>query len=237
MNNPQFGFKISWLRQVIKTRKGWREIMVGRKIKRLKKAKYDEVSADLIYCLREIVRRSVMTLAALRDPDRRYVGWSTLPANIVHDVRDAYGWSSASVRGFAPSPHEVGQMEVVLPWLAWVRREESDAACRRILGWAMGAPVWRLAQREGCSERTIHNRIDRSVVAIIRRFVGVEIEIEAIDEPWKGAPFAMVYDFPAGPHGGEVQIRKVYVGGIGFVKGGKRIRTGQEKYDLVKMSA
>lgn len=193
------------------------------------------IPAELLHALREIIRRAVMTLAAVRDPDRRHLGWSSLPMNIVHDVQDAYGYSSASARNFAPSPHEVEQMEVVLPWIAWIRREEGEAACRRILGWAMGAALWRLGQREKCSDRTINNRIDRSICAIVRRFVGVNVEIERLEEPYKGTNYALVIEKPHGPHGGEVEIKKVYIGGMGFMKGGKRLRSGVEAIDLDRL--
>lgn len=192
------------------------------------------VPDDLFDALKEIIRRAVMTLAALRDPDKRFQGLSRLPVGIVHDVQEAYGYSSASVRNFAPSPKEVEQMEVVLPWLAWVRREEGEIAIRRILGWSMGASLWRLGQREKCSDRTITNRIDRSVVAIIKQFVGVSVEVEIINEPYKGANYALVYDKPPGPHGGEVTIKKVYIGGLGYMVGGKRWNNGQERFAQVR---
>lgn len=190
------------------------------------------VPAELLWAMREIVKRAVMTLAALRDPDRRYLGWSRLPVAVVHDVAHAYGYSAASVRNFAPTPHEVAQMEVVLPWLAWLRREEGEAACRRFLAWSMGTPLWRIGQRERCSERTILNRMDRSICAIIHRFVGRDVQVETVEEPYLSTPYAMVFERPAGPHGGEVVIKRVYVGGQGFMRGGRKLRTGQERYDL-----
>lgn len=188
-----------------------------------------DLQDEALHCMKEIIRRSIMTLAALRDPDSRYLGWSQLPQHVVRDVQDAYGYSSASVRSFRPSPYEIEQMEVVLPWLAWLRRDEGDIACRRILGWAMGSALWRLGQREKCSDRTITNRIDRSITRIVHKFVGVDIEIEPINEPYKGAAYAMLFEKPQGPHG-EAIIKKVYVGGVGYVKGGKIWRTGHERF-------
>lgn len=182
---------------------------------------------QLLAAVREILRRAVMTMAALRDPDRRFLGIAQMPQHVVHDVQEAYGYSSASVRDFQPSAYEIAQADVVLPWLAWLRRTHGDIECRRFIGWAMGAAVWRLAKREGCSDRTIHNRIDRSVSLMIAQFVGANISVETIEEPYRDAPFALVFERPAGQDG-PVEIRKVYVGGIGFVKGGKRLRTAQE---------
>lgn len=187
----------------------------------------NEISADLLEAMREIIRVAVVTLAALRDPDRRYQGFSSLPVNVIHDVREAYGYSSATVREFIPSAFHISQMEVVLPWLAWIRREEGERAIRRIIGWAMGASIWRLGYREECSERTIHNRIDRSICAIIRKFADVALDVERVDEPYKGANYAMVFDRPTGTDA-PVLIQKVYVGGMGMMKNGKRLRTAIE---------
>lgn len=186
-----------------------------------------DVAPELLEAMREIVRLAIVTLAALRDPDRRFLGYASLPQNVVHDVREAYGYSSATVREFIPSAFHISQMEVVLPWLAWVRREEGDMAIRRIIGWSMGAAIWRLGQREKCSERTIHNRIDRSVCAIIRKFADVNLDVEVVEEPFKGATHAMVFERPSGTDG-PVLIQKVYIGGVGMMRGGRRLRTALE---------
>jgi len=187
-----------------------------------------EVPAHLIQALREIIRRAVLTLVAVRDPDSRYRGMAKLPVNVVHDVTQAYGYVSASMR-FVPSAYEIDQMEVVLPWLAWLRHGlGDDQACKRILAWSMGSPVWRIAQREQCSERTILNRMDRSICEIIQKFVGVDMEVERIEEPYKSTPYALVFEKAPGPHGGEVKIKRVYIGGLGFMKGSRRMRRGDE---------
>jgi hypothetical protein len=188
-----------------------------------------EIPPDLLHAMREIVRYAIMTLAALRDPDARYLGLAQMPQNVVHDVKEAYGYASVSVRSFQPTPYEIQQMDTVLPWLAWLRREDGDTAVRRIIAWAMGAALWRIGQREGCSDRTILNRIDRSICKIVRRFAGADLEVEEIEEPYKGAKYALVYERP-GTIGGEVKIMKVYVGGQGYFKGSRRLRDGTERF-------
>ena len=187
----------------------------------------NETPHELLAAVREILRRAVMTLAALRDPDRRFLGLAQMPAHVVHDVQDAYGYSSASVRDFRPSAYEIEQAEVVLPWLAWLRRAHGDIECRRFIGWSSGAPVWKLAKREKCSERTIHNRLDRSVAIMIREFCGANIPVEIVDEPYKDTAFAAIFERSPGPHE-RVRVLKVYVAGIGFMKGNKRLRTALE---------
>lgn len=185
------------------------------------------IPPELLEAMREIVRIAIVTLAALRDPDRRYLGYAALPQNVVHDVREAYGYSSATVREFIPSAFHISQMEVILPWLAWVRREEGEMAIRRIIGWSMGATLWRLGMREKCSDRTIQNRIDRSICAMIGKFAGANVAVERVEEPYKGATYAMVFERPEG-RDAPVLVQKVYVGGLGMVRNGKRLRTAIE---------
>ena len=121
-----------------------------------------EIRQELLAAMREIIRYAVMTLNAVRDPDARYRGWSKLPTTIVRDVQEAYGYSTPWVRRFSPTARDITQMEVVMPWLAWLRREEGQDAIRRIIAWSLGVSVWRIGQREECSESTVMNRIDRS---------------------------------------------------------------------------
>jgi hypothetical protein len=50
-------------------------------------------------------------------------------------------------------------------------------------------PIWRIAERERCSVRMIHNRIDRSLAAILKEFGGVDVALPEIEEkPDKGHP-------------------------------------------------
>lgn len=195
-----------------------------------------EISAELLFAMREIVRNAIMTLSSLRDPDRKYLGLAQMPVNVVHDVQDAYGYTSTWVRRFIPSARELDQMDIVMPWIAWVRREHGEHDCKRLIAWAMGAPLWSLADREDCTNRTILNRIDRSIVAIILKFTGANIPVERIEEPYAKTKYAMIWEKPVGPHG-EVRIKKVYVGGMGFMKNGRKVRDGREKFDLKALAS
>jgi hypothetical protein len=192
----------------------------------------DEIRAELIGAVREIVRYALMTLNALRDPDKRYQGWARLPMHVVHDTREAYGYASPAVRRFHPTPRDIDQMEVVVPWLAWLRREHGECAVRRVIGWSLGLPLWRIGQREGCSDRTVSNRIDRSICAIIQQFVGVDLPVERIEEPYRGQVYAMVWEYPQGPVSGEVKLMKIYIGGRGLWQAGKGFLDGRRGYGL-----
>lgn len=198
---------------------------------------------EAFIAVREIVRRAIMTLMAIKDPDERYLhSNSAWCFAVVRDAREAYGYGTASVARFQPSSHDISQMETVAVWLAWLRRTEGEGALRRIIAWTMGVPVWRLGQREKCSERTIRNRIDRSIAAIIRQFAHADLTVEIVEEPIKSlpaesvregrpnSPFGLFLEKPHGPHGAVI-LRKVYVYDIGFMIGGKRWRDGREKVD------
>jgi hypothetical protein len=77
---------------------------------------------------------------------------------------------------------DVSRMEIVMEWLAWLRREEGDLALRRVIGWARGTPLYVLAHGERRCTRTIENRIDHSMAAILREFLAVKIAIPVVDE-------------------------------------------------------
>ncbi len=125
---------------------------------------------SMLSSLREVVRRAWQTLSVLRDPDLRFFRRGGWLFSVVHDVNQAYGYSSAKARAFQPSPEDVSRMEIVMGWMAWLRRAEGELALKRIIGWSMGVPLWQMARREGCSERTITNRIDRSLNAVLKAF-------------------------------------------------------------------
>lgn len=197
----------------------------------------EEATTELIAAMREIIRYAIMTLSALRDPDARFLGMAQAPVEIVRDATEAYGYSSPRLRRFQPSPKHVAQMEIVMPWLAWLRRQkDGEIALRRLIGWSMGVQTWRLGMREECSEQTILNRMDRSVVAIIKQFASVTLPVEKIEEPFDGPKYSLVTDRLPGPHGGEVRVMKVYIGGDGFYRGGKPVRDGREKAERKKFT-
>lgn len=195
--------------------------------------KPEDVRTEVLLAMREILRYAIMTLAALPDPDARFLGWAQMPVNVVHSVKEAYGYSSTFVRRFQPTPAHVQQMERVGPWLAWMRRECGEEALQRLIGWSMGVPAWKLGQREGCSEKTVMNRMDRSVAAVIRQFSGADIVVEEVEEPIDGVKYAVIFERPDATSNSPVKFMKIYIGGRGMWRGGKYLRDGShraEKY-------
>lgn len=192
----------------------------------MKRTPDEQIAAEVLDTMKVIIRRAIMTLWTIKDPDRKYLdasnGWLM---STIRERSESYGWNAY---GFEPLPHDISMMEVVAGWLAWLRRTEGEQSIRRLIAWTLGVQTWKIGMREKCSEQTIRNRIDRSVVAIIRKFAGADISVEIIEDPTVPKPYAMVLertqvtDCP-------VILRKVYIYDKGFYIGGKRHRDGREK--------
>jgi Domain of unknown function (DUF6362) len=150
-------------------------------------------------------------------------GW-TLP--VVNAASDAYGYSSATARDAYPSPRDISRMEIVMEWLAWLRREEGDLALRRVIGWARGTPLYVLAHGERRCARTIENRIDRSMAAILKKFLAVELALPVMDEAPAVMPRITSFtERPSADAPPEVEPGKVYIAGVGFMYRGARYKS------------
>jgi hypothetical protein len=138
---------------------------------------------------------------------------------------------------FAPSPRDISRSEIVDSWLIWLRASEDKRASHRVFHWARGVPTWVQAQREACTERTIHNRIDRSMAAILREFLDEEMTVEPIEEP-AALPvrhYHASWEATTGEAGERQDFGKVYIDGIGYMKDGRRLRDGREKADAKRL--
>jgi hypothetical protein len=119
-------------------------------------------------------------------------------------------------------------MEIVAGWLAWLRRTEGEQALRRLIAWTLGVQTWRIGRREGCSEQTVRNRMDRSVAAIIRQFAAADLSVEIVEDMKMTKPYSMVTE-PNIVTDNPVTLRKVYIYDKGMFLGSKRLRDGREK--------
>lgn len=192
--------------------------------------------------LKMIVRDAWRTLSILPDPDARFRrvfggGW---PLPVVNDPNTAYGATPASWIGTATA-HEISVMEAVFSWLSWLRQQTpvsvqdyeimGEYAIKRIAAWGMGQPIWKLAQRERCSERTIRRRIDRSIrkigmkfkkeiSMIIPRFKLLGPDPPPINEPeirpGRIRGFRQIADGPYVESPATLEPGKVYIGGEGM---------------------
>ncbi|MGM4967414.1 DUF6362 family protein [Tardiphaga sp. 1201_B9_N1_1] len=178
--------------------------------------------------LKSVIKRAIIVLDALGDSEMRFQSQGQVWNRAINDAALAYGYTEATVR-FIPTAREIAQAEIVADWLLWLGN--NDGGVRRLVSWAHDEPVWRMAERERCSIRTIHNRIDRSVAAILKQFAGMDAEIREIDEkPERAHPpnfmtqRSVITDTaPISQHG------KVWIDGVGFMKHGRRLNNGQNR--------
>jgi hypothetical protein len=189
-------------------------------------------SRALLAGLKAAIRDGVLVMQAVIDPDYKFRAplRSTWRISAPDDPNTAYAYTEIKLRR-VPSPKDITRAEIVDSWLVWHRQEHGKAAAHRIWHWSMGAPDWLLAQREGCSERTIVNRVDRSMAAILKEFLCEEEHVELIEEPaakpvrsFHGEHFTG-FAGTIGSHG------KVWIDGVGFMRDGRRLGDGREKAD------
>ncbi|MGJ5022344.1 DUF6362 family protein [Bradyrhizobium oligotrophicum] len=182
--------------------------------------------------LKAAIKRSIIIMDAVADKEARFQCMGQVWSRATSDATLAYGYNEARVR-IVPTAREIGQAETVGEWLAWLGHNHGGVPL--LVSWAHDTPVWRLAERERCSERTIHNRIDRSVAFILKEFGDVDPQIEQIEEgPARAHPPNFMVQRPiasdvhaVGQHG------KCWIDGVGFMLRGKRLRDGQDKIDRV----
>jgi hypothetical protein len=161
-------------------------------------------------------------LDALGDSEMRWLnqGAQWLAVN----EASAYGWTPAVTIRMAPTSREVSQAEIVASWLAWLGMTEGPKAVPRLVSWAHDEPKWRMAAKEKCSERTVANRIDRSVAAILGQFGGVQVDIAEVNEgPEKpvGHFSSPVFATHVGARDGGHAV--VWIDGIGPMKDYRRV--------------
>jgi hypothetical protein len=190
-------------------------------------------AAQFHSALKRVIKRAIIVLDALGDTEMRFQGTGQVWGRAVNDASMAYGYSDARVR-FIPTAREIAQAEVVADWLAWLGSHHGGV--RRIVSWAHDDPIWRMAERERCSERTILNRIDRSIAAILKEFGALDVAIPEINEnayasnppnfvrgqrPLIAAPLIAASRVD--------QHDKVWIDGLGFMKHGRRLNDGRNK--------
>lgn len=127
-----------------------------------------------------LLRRSILTVTAIPDPDRRYQSGpkSSIPQP-APDPNVAYGSEAAQAEiakaaRFRPTRKDLGRYMEVLGWLSWLKRqgEQGDQGVRLIVYRAHGSSWWRVAQRLklGKSDDTARRWHDAAVIAIAYAF-------------------------------------------------------------------
>ena len=130
-----------------------------------------------IQSLRELLRRSVLTLAAVPDSDLRYrLGPRTAWPEFVRHARDAYGSAPPRFRTFHPTRQDLSNYLEALSWLAWYQRTHGPQTVRIFTAWCFGAAIWELQERVStnrrrpCSPTTVRNRMQAMILAVAVQF-------------------------------------------------------------------
>jgi hypothetical protein len=189
-------------------------------------------SRTMLAALKAAIRNGVLVMQAMDDLDYKYRRplSSTWRISAPDDPNTAYAYTELKLR-FVPSPRDITRAEIVDSWLVWLHTAEGKRGTHRIFHWARGAPQWLLAQREHCSERTIVNRIDRSMAKILDEFLETEIEVGHVEEPAED-PVRAFHGAHTSEFEGSVEKHgKVWIDGCGFMRDGRRVRDGREKAD------
>jgi hypothetical protein len=190
-------------------------------------------SRAVLHALKEAIRQAVLTMLAMPDLDVRYRGHlrSAWSISAPDDPTVSYGYSEIKIPRLNPTPKDVSRAEVIDGWLVWLRGTEGRRALYRVTAWARGLPIWLLAQQEKCSERTITNRIDRSMAAILAEFLCAEADVEVINEP-ADEPVRAFHGKHVSEFEGSVEKHgKCWISGVGFMRDGRRLMDGRNKTD------
>jgi hypothetical protein len=194
-------------------------------------------SRTMLAALKAAIRNGVLVMQALDDPDYKYRRplTSTWRISAPDDPNTAYAYTELRLR-FVPSPKDISRSEVVDSWLVWLYATEGKRSTHRVFHWARGAPQWLLAQRESCSERTIVNRIDRSMAAILREFLCTETtDMEVVDEPADQPVRSFHGEHVSDIVGAVEKHGKCWIDGVGFMRDGRRLRDGRDKVEGGKL--
>ena len=185
----------------------------------------------MLIALKEAIRRAIVTLNAMGSSDQRYLALGSAWAGAGDDPTLAYGYGETVVR-IQPTAREISQAEIMSEWLIWLGTQDGTAV-KRLSRWARGTQLWLIADLERCSPKTVMNRIDRSIAAILKEFGGLDAEIPVIEEPHLRRPYQLSFaaQEPMVAEAGRISPGRVHIGGVGWMRHGKRLRDGSERID------
>jgi Domain of unknown function (DUF6362) len=138
------------------------------------------IDSDVVAFIKDKLRRAVLTLVAVPDPDKRFLRLIGQRWNVVREAAEAYGWTQETTH-FRPNPRDVQVYLEVLSWLTWFEREHEAKVVQLFIAWAMGASWLRLSRQFDKSERTLRYWIDDMVKDIAGHFHG-DVEKIFLDE-------------------------------------------------------
>lgn len=127
---------------------------------------------DGIGKLATLLERSILTLRALPDNERRflYVVENSWP-DILSDPSTGYGYTDIRPPKFEPLPYDVQNYLTVLDWFTWLENQNNGKRDAQIItARAYNTPWWRLASQFSRDQRTVKRWYEGAVTAIYGRF-------------------------------------------------------------------
>jgi hypothetical protein len=184
--------------------------------------------------LKLTIKHFILVMDALGDREMKWLSTGSHWNQAVNEAT-AYGYTAPSNIRLIPTSREISQAEIVGSWLTWLAKFEGERSVKRLVEWAHDKPMWRMAEHEDCSVKTVANRIDRSVQAILKQFGQIEAGIAEIEE----RPDKPLWSFATPCAVTEAGVRsgghpKVWIDGVGYMIDGRRWNDGRAKADKFK---
>lgn len=185
--------------------------------------------------LKGVIKRAIIVLDALGDSEMRFLSFGKVLNRAACDPtwngdQSVLAYDQTTTVRFIPTAREIAQAEIAESWLVWLGRTEGRKSVPRLVAWAHDDPIWRIADRERCSPRMIHYRIDKSIAAILEHFGGERAQFEEPCRDARSGHAAFMVERPvAVAEGIRSGFGKVWVDGIGMMRDGRRIFDGREK--------
>lgn len=125
---------------------------------------------ELMPDVRELLRRSILTLAAVPACRGPQSPQNPLANRMIHDAVEAYGYQPPAVRLFTPSPRDVSLYLEVLEMLSWYQREYGSTKVKVFVSWAFDLPFRIIAWQIKRSEDTVQRWRDAVALTIAEKY-------------------------------------------------------------------
>lgn len=127
---------------------------------------------ELLPHVRELLRRAILTLAAVPACRGPQGPQNPLSGRMIHDAVEAYGYQPPAVRLFTPSPRDISIYLDVLEMLSWYQREYGETKVKVFVAWAFDLPFRVIAWQIKRSEDTVQRWRDAVALTIAEAHLG-----------------------------------------------------------------
>ena len=121
---------------------------------------------ELMPDVRELLRRAILTLAAVPACRGPRGPQNPLANRMVHDAIEAYGYQPPAVRRFSPTPKDVSNYLEALGLLSWYQREYGETKVKVFVSWAFDLPMYLIANQIRRGEDTVKRWRDAVALTI-----------------------------------------------------------------------